>query len=604
MKADIATIPNPEANTAGGPGGLADRSYRLGDDLSTLQNANIMMVDDESITMEVVQTFLEDAGYCRFLLVEDSTKAMAQLREHRPDVLLLDVVMPEVSGFDILKMLRSEEEFKHLPVIILTSSSDAATKLEALDLGATDFLSKPVDSSELSLRVRNTLAAKAYQDQLAYYDVLTNLPNRRLFHDRANWAIDKARRDGRRVAMLHVVFDNFKRVADAFGPSTGDEILKQVTQRLVAHVRSTDTMSFDSTGGRASAELFRLGSADFSVLLPEVDGLSSASVVARRMLQAMSEPLDADGTEVYLTPSIGIAGFPDDGDNTATLVKHAVGASSQAMAQGGGRLQFFSAELNEAALERLRIEADLRKALENGEFNLAYQPKISVATGKVVGAEALIRWRREDGTVVSPDRFIPVAEETGLILPIGEWVMREACRQIKSWRDQGIDLNLAINVSAKQFFHADIVGIAQSAMAESEVNPSSLMLEMTESLLMEHAESAIEIMHQLHDLGLSISIDDFGTGYSSLSYLKLFPMDEVKIDQSFLVDAVTSRQDQALVYVVTYLAHEFGFEVCAEGVENEAQLDLLRKIRCDKYQGYHFSRPLRPDEIAEMIRDF
>ena len=560
-----------------------------------------MMVDDEPLMMEVVQTFLEDAGYRSFVVVEDSTVAMDRLREHRPDVLLLDLVMPELSGFDVLKALRLEPAFKHLPVIILTSSSDAITKLQALDLGATDFLSKPVDPSELSLRMRNTLAVKAYQDQLAFYDLLTNLPNRRLFQDRMDWAIQKARLNGGNVAMLHVVFDELKRVTDTFGPNMSDELLKQLTKRLLANVRASDVLSFDAADSRSLVEVFRLGSMDFSILLPAVDGLSSAANVARRLLDAMSVPLDAEGTEIYLAPSIGIAGYPADGDDTAALIKSAVGASSQALAQGGARLQFYSTELNQASLHRLRLEADIRRALENGEFGLLYQPRVSVSTGEIVGAEALVRWNRGDGKAVSPDEFIQVAEETGLILALGERVLRLACRQIKVWEGLGIDVKVSINVSAKQFFDADLVGIVKSAMADSGVKPASLILEMTESLLMDRAERAVQILHQLHDLGLEISIDDFGTGYSSFSYLKMFPMDEVKIDKSFLVDAVSSREDQALISAMTNLAHEFGFRVCAEGVEQDVQLDLLRRLNCDEFQGYLFSRPISPEALAEMI---
>jgi diguanylate cyclase (GGDEF)-like protein len=596
-----ATVPHEDGNRAAGTGELPHTAYRLGDDFSHLQQARIMMVDDEPIMMDVVQTFLEDAGYCSFHLVDDSTQALGRLREYRPDVLLLDLVMPKVSGFEVLQALRCEPEFKHLPVIILTSSSDAVTKLQALDLGATDFLSKPVDPSELALRMRNTLALKAYQDQLAFYDVLTNLPNRRLFQDRTDWAIQRARNFGGNVAMLHIVFDELKRVTDTFGPATGDELLKHLTKRLLANVRASDALSSDGTDSRSLVEVFRLGSVDFAILLPLVDGLSGAASVAGRILNAMGVPLDADGTEIYLAPSIGIAGYPVDGEDTASLVKSAVGASSQALAQGGGRLQFYSNEMNKASLQRLRLEADMRRALENGEFGLLYQPRVSVSTGAILGAEALIRWHREDGKAVSPDEFIQIAEETGLILALGEWVLREACRQIKAWEQLGVDVKVSINVSAKQFFDADLVGVVKSAMTESGVKPASLILEMTESLLMDRAEVAVQILHQLHDLGLEISIDDFGTGYSSFSYLKMFPMDEVKIDKSFLVDAVNSREDQALISAMTNLAHEFGFRVCAEGVEEDVQLALLRRLGCDEFQGYLFSRPISPAALAEMI---
>ena len=590
-------------NTAALPSGHASIELpgQAREDVSVLGHAKIMMVDDEPIMMEMVQTFLEDAGYRNFVLVEDSRTAMEQLRENRPDILLLDLVMPKITGLEILETLRSEPEFSYLPVIILTSSSDAPTKLRALGFGATDFLSKPVDPSELILRVRNTLAVKSYQDQLAFYDVVTNLPNRRLFHDRADWLIDTARDNGTTVAMLHIVFDELKRVTETFGPVTGDAILKQLSKRLVSNVRASDTLGHEVVDRRSLIEVFRLGSADFSVLLPMEDGITGAETVARRMLEAMSVPFDANGTEVYLAPSMGIAGFPNDAEDMVELVKGAVSASSQALAQGGGRLQFYAAGMNQASLQRLRLEADLRRAVENGEFTLLFQPRVSVSTGRIVGAEALVRWNADDGKPVPPGEFIQIAEETGLILSLGEWVLREVCRQIKCWRDLGVEIKVSVNVSAKQFFDTDLIGIIQSAIAAYDVKPANLIVELTESILVDRTDTAIDILNQLRDLGFEISIDDFGTGFSSLSYLKLFPMDEVKIDRSFVVDALNSREDRALISAITHLAHELGFTVCAEGVEQIAQLELLSELQCDEFQGYLFSRPISPDALAEKI---
>jgi diguanylate cyclase (GGDEF)-like protein len=594
----------PEAVTATGSDTLAAGAGNgLAAEFEHLQEATIMMVDDEMITMEVVQTFLEDAGYRRFVLIEDSVKAMEALHEHRPDVLLLDVMMPEVNGFEILAMLRRDPEFSHLPVIILTSSSDAATKLQALDLGATDFLSKPVDPSELALRLRNTLAAKAYQDQLAYYDVLTNLPNRNLFQDRCHWAIQRAEREDSQVAMLHVAFEDFKRITDSFGPKTGDEVLKQLAERLTGMLRASDSVGRRSKEDTAWLDIFRLGSADFSVLLPAVDSIPRAAAIGQRILDMMREPLDADGTEVYLTPCVGIAGFPDDAGDALSLTRYAMAASSQAFAQGGGRLQFYSAEMNTNSLQRLRMEADLRRAIDNGEFRLLYQPKVGVASGRIVGAEALIRWHRADGSVESPADFIPVAEETGLILPIGEWVLRAGCAQLAAWQRQGMEFGLSVNISARQFFESDLVGLISLTLAEAQVAASQLTLEMTESILIDRPEQALEILKQLRQLGVRISIDDFGTGYSSLSYLKRFQADEVKIDRAFITDVATSKEDRALVYAVTFLAHEFGFRVCAEGVENPAQLEFVSNIRCDEYQGFYFSRPISPEALAELYAD-
>ncbi len=602
MDNEQATLPIANTGGSSDPEINAMQGYKLGDDFAQLQYASIMIVDDEPLTMDVVQTFLEDAGYRKFILVEDSVKAMDQLREHRPDALLLDVMMPVVSGFDILSQLRADPDFTHLPVIILTSSTDAETKLTALDLGATDFLSKPVDPSELALRIRNTLAAKAYQDQLAYYDLITNLPNGQLFQDRTDWAIDRARREHSKMAMLHITFDDFKRITDTFGPTVGDDVLRQLAERLTANVRVSDAMSRDTINRSKWFDIFRVGGAEFSVLLPFVEDVGSAALVGKRVLEAMRKPLIADGTEVYLTPSIGVAGFPEDAADTTTLIKCALGASSQAVEQGYGRLKFYSAEMNETSLRRFRFEAGLRSAVDNGEFRLLYQPKVSVETGAIIGAEALIRWQKPDGEIVAPAEFIPVAEENGLILPVGEWALREACRQIARWRSGGFDMKVSVNISARQFFETDLAALVQSVASEYEIDSTQLVLEITETVLMDNVEQAIATIEKLRDLGLQISVDDFGTGYSSLSYLKRFPIDEVKIDRTFLIDAVTSRKDQALVSAVTYLAHQFGFRACAEGVEDEAQLDFLKRIRCDEYQGYYFSRPISANDFADKLQ--
>ncbi|ASJ75283.1 putative bifunctional diguanylate cyclase/phosphodiesterase [Granulosicoccus antarcticus] len=576
------------------------QAYRLRADFVNLQHATIMMVDDESITMRVLQSFLESAGYHEFILVDNSVTAMDVLRRRRPDILLLDVLMPEVSGFDILQALRQEDEFSHLPVIILTSSSDAATKLKALDLGATDFLSKPVDPSELALRVRNTLAAKAYQDQLAFYDPLTSLPNHHLFQDRLGWSISRAARDKGKLALLHIAFNDFKRVTDAFGPKVGDEVLKQLALRITENISAADVMRRKLEKCNDKIEVFRFGSADFNLLLPSIGAVAETGVIAKRIFETMRLPLDADGTQVYLVPSIGVAAYPDDADDSGSLLKVALGASSQSIAQGGGQLQFYSTEINERTLSRMRMEADLRRAIAEDEFKLLLQPKINLESGKIVGAEALIRWHDPVRGLISPVEFIPVAEDTGLILPIGEWVLREACNTMMTWRKQGIDLKMSVNISARQFFQADLVALVRSVLDEHKFEPSRLVLEMTESILVDDVQTALVILAQLRSLGVQISIDDFGTGYSSLSYLKMFRADEVKIDRAFIRDVTTSREDQALVYAITYLGHEMGFTVCAEGVEDSEQRDYLHKIKCDEYQGFFFSKPVSHIEFSAI----
>ena len=476
------------------------------------------------------------------------------------------------------------------------------SKLRALDLGVTDFLAKPVDPIDLALRVRNTLAAKGYREQLAFFDRLTGLPKRQLFHDRVDWAIARAQRERTKLALLHVTFHEFKLVADTFGPEVGDDVLRQLAGRLTSRLRAADVVSRDVSEDGIGTDVFRLGRTEFSVLLPVIDSIAGAAVVGQRLLAAMREPLDAGGTEVRLTPSIGVAGYPDDADDATSLIQLAIGASAQAVAQGGERLQFFSPAMNRAAGEWLRMEADLHKAVDGGELTLLYQPKIDVSNGAVVGAEALMRWPRPDGLVVSPTDFISIAQQSGMILQLGEWALREACRQAAQWRDQGVSIQMAVNLSAAQFFDAGLAPLVQSVLEESGLGPGALTLEITENIVIDRMTQALAILGDLRAVGVAVSIDDFGTGYSSLGYLRRFEVDEVKIDRTLIADIVASSKDRALIYAVTYLAHKFGFSVCAEGVEDEGQLKILRKIKCDRYQGYLFNRPLDPQTFVERYR--
>ncbi len=602
MTADTTVLLELPADLAEGFDSESRPGYKLRDDFERLKDARIMMVDDERITMEVVQNFLEDVGYHDFVLVEDSTEAMRQLQKQQPDILLLDIIMPEIDGFEILKELRKDPDLMHLPVIILTSSLDAKTKLTALDLGATDFLSKPVDPSELALRVRNTLAAKAYQDQLAYYDILTNLPNSHLFQDRVTWAIERARREELNVALLHIRFDAFERINDTLGPEVGNELLKQLADRLTRQVRASDPVTRHARDGAAWADVFRVGSADFSLLLPSIDNIANVTTVGQRILDDLKAPFHVLGNEMYLAPSIGVAAFPEDAADTASLIKCALNASSQVREEGSRRLQFYSTEANLAAIQRYRLETELRNAIENEEFKLLYQPKVCIDTGSIIGSEALIRWYKEDGAMIPPNDFIPIAEDTGLILPIGEWVLCEACRQIRRWHVEGFKLKVAVNISARQLFETDFIAVVGNAVAEANIDPRYLTLEMTESQLIKNVDQAVQTISQLRKMGIQISMDDFGTGYSSLSYLKQIPLDEVKIDRSFIIDVINSPKDQALVTMITYLAHQFGFQVCAEGVENLRQLQLLKSVECDAYQGYYFSRPIESRKLTEALR--
>lgn len=585
--------------------GTDDRSVadpRAKGDFAQFQNATIMMVDDEPVFIDVVRTFLEITGYRKFIKVEYSYEATDKVREHRPDMLLLGITMPGRGGFDILKTLRDDPDFASLPILVVTSSTDASFKFQALDLGATDFLSKPVDPSELALRVRNTLAARAYQGQLALFDGLTGLPGRELFHDRVDSAIARAHRERTKLVLMHVTFDDFARVTDELGPQAGDEILKQLARRLNSQLRASDSISLETSDNDARPEVFRLRRAEFSVVLPAVKSVTGAAAIGQRLLAAIGEPLHAEGAEIRLKSSIGISGFPDDAEDAATLIKLAMGASRLALAQGGGRLQFSSSAMNQASRQWLRMEEELRRAVTNGELRLLYQPKIDAKNGTVVGAEALMRWPRTDGICVSPSDFISVAEETDMIQPISEWTLREACRQAVQWREQGVDIKVAVNISAIQFFRAELAPLVRTVLEETGLEPRMLTLEITESIVIDRVRQALAILDELRAVGVTISIDDFGTGYSSMSFLKRFKADEVKIDKTLVANVVSSSKDRALVYAITHLAHQFGFAVCAEGVEDDRQREILKELKCDRYQGFLFDRPLDPKSFVTRYR--
>jgi diguanylate cyclase (GGDEF)-like protein len=574
----------------------------LQEECEQLLNATIVMVDDEPITMEVVKVFLEEAGYHNFVLIDKSSEAMAALEHQRPDLLLLDLNMPQVSGFDILKAIRTHPKLKHLPVIILTSSSDNQDKLAALDLGATDFLAKPVDPSELRLRVRNTLAAKAYMDQLAYYDSLTQLPNRYLFMERLEWSLKAARRSGEKLALLNIELDQFNKISDTLGLVAGDHVLRQLTLRIKEVVRGVDLLGHFAIDEYAPVNLFHFDGGVFSLLLHSIRSEQDAALVAQRILEAIRKALLVDNTEIYLTASIGIATYPTEDGDSVFMLQLASSAKDYAKNKGGDCFQFSSRQINTQYQQRLSLEAKLRKALDRNELVLHYQPKLDVQTNAITGVEALLRWHISEHGLIPPNQFIPMAEETGLMIPIGEWVLSHACQQLSEWQQTGkAPIGMAVNLSAVQFQNPEMPAVFKRIIETSGIDPQLLTLEITESSLLEDIESRIESMNRLKDLGLKLAIDDFGTGYSSLSYLKRLPLDELKIDRSFFVNLFEDTKSRALISSLIFLARNLNLRTVAEGVETKQQLLFLQKERCDQYQGFLFRPPLPRTELFELL---
>jgi diguanylate cyclase len=556
--------------------------------------ALVMMVDDEELVIELIRTYLETAGYKRFVFTTEPRKAVELMLRERPQVVLLDIRMPGMSGFDIMQAMRDESSLQHIPVIVLTSVDDPETKLKALGLGVTDFLAKPVDESELVLRLRNTLAAKAYQDYLAYYDRATGLANRQRFMSELERALRDAYGNARMGAVLEFDLDRFKQINEALGPATGDQVIREAGRRIrrAVHglVRADEVAVQQALGAR-------FGGDEFSVLLPSVANVEQASRVVESVLRALAVPYQVDGKELHVTASAGVALFPADGVVIDEVVRNTEAALHQAKQAGRNGYRFYSKEFNDKAAHRLSLENQLRMAIERGELELCFQPKVRVESRALCGAEALLRWRHPQRGIVLPGEFVPVAEESGLIVALGEWALHAACRQLREWNAAGLRrVPVSVNVSPRQF-QPQLPRIVQHAI-RSTGQAGYLRLEVTESSVMADPQKAVTLLRELKALGIRLSIDDFGTGYSSLSYLQKLPLDELKIDRSFLSGIRAEGGDAVLVDVIIAMAHGLGLSVVAEGVENEAQLEYLRKRGCDECQGFLFSEPLQAADFA------
>jgi diguanylate cyclase (GGDEF)-like protein/PAS domain S-box-containing protein len=423
----------------------------------------------------------------------------------------------------------------------------------------------------------------------ARHDFLTGLPNRKLLNDRVRQAIAAAPRHMKKVAVLFLDLDGFKHINDSLGHPIGDRLLQSVAKRLVDCVRGSDTVS-------------RQGGDEFVVLLSEVEGLDSVAATVRRLLQAGAEPHSIDQHDLHVTSCIGVSVFPDDGLDPETLVKNADTAMYEAKENGRQSFQFFKPAMNVRAVERQSIEGSLRRALERQEFALHYQPKINLRTGEISGAEALIRWTHPTRGSVSPAQFIPVAEDCGLILPIGNWVLREACRQARSWVDAGLRLGtMGVNISAIEFRNENFLEGVFAILKDTGLDPTYLELELTESVLMKHPESTASVLQALRAKGVQVAVDDFGTGYSSLSYLQKFSIDALKIDQSFVRRITTAPDETTIVTAVIGMARSLKLRVVAEGVETLKELEFLQAHQCDEAQGYYFGRPIVPAQFAKLL---
>ncbi len=483
-------------------------------------------------------------------------------------------------------------------------SRDKSSRRFPLDLAIS--CSRIGEIFTLSVFARDITERKQWDEKirtLAYNDSLTKLPNRQAFKEQVTRAISIAKHYQRVGAVLYLDLDEFKRINDTLGHDIGDMLLKNVTRRLEAQLRENDLVGRNNDDEEECRNIARLGGDEFTVLLEDIQKPEVAAVVAKRVQDTIARSYNLNGHEVYVTPSIGIAIFPRDGQDVEELLKNADTAMYHAKAVGKNNFQFYSEQMNVLATTRLKLEGKLRKALIFNEMELYYQPQVDLASGQIVSAEALLRWDEQELGMISPAEFIPIAEETGMIIELGEWVLNEACKQNKKWQDAGYcPIRIAVNLSSMQFIQRDLSMKVAKALKNSRLNPQYLELEITESVIMRNVNETISTLNDFKEMGISISVDDFGTGYSSLSYLKRFPLDNLKVDRTFVKDIPDNEDDVTITSAIIALAQSLGLGVVAEGVETQNQVSFLKQQGCEMAQGYLFSEPLPADKMVEMLR--
>lgn len=571
-----------------------------------LSRARILIIDDEPANVRLLERLLLSGGFAEVRGTTDPRTAVALFDEMKPDLVMLDLQMPHLDGFGVMDALRSRiASNDFLPVLVLTADTTRETRDRALSGGAKDFLTKPLERTEVLLRTRNLLETRylhlALKDEnreleaklvyQAFHDSLTGLANRVLFRDRVEHTIARVER-GDQAAVLFLDLDDFKGVNDTLGHAEGDRLLVAIAERLLKATRGCDTVA-------------RIGGDEFAVLLDGLAHHDEALIVVKRIGELMRQPVPLQGREFTVGASIGIAYAATD-IRIDELLRNADVAMYRAKADGKGGHAVFEPSMHAALIARLEMADDLRHALSRGELRVLYQPVIQLDTGKVTGVEALARWHNPDRDSTASAAFIPLAEETGLIVPIGRWVLREACTQARRWQlasEDGIAPTMSVNVSGRQLQDPNFTNDVASILSESQLPPDRLILEITESVLIANTEVALERLHELKALGVRIAIDDFGTGYCNLSYLQKFPLDIMKIDRSFVSNMAATVGDAALASTIVGLATQLKLDTVAEGVEFTEQHDQLIALGCNYAQGYLFARPLAAEIVTAMFRD-
>ena len=550
----------------------------------------VLVVDDDRAMRMAMREVLEEDGY-QIELASNGVEAVALCKKHMPDLVLMDAMMPKMDGFTACKTIREEPEGKHTPILIVTALDDEHSIERAFSAGATDYIPKPVHFGVLRRRIGRLLhasRAEKHVRHLAYNDPLTGLPNRAMFTDYLGKILSNARREEEHLAILFLDLDRFKMVNDTLGHDVGDRLLKAASERIGHCVRSGDLVA-------------RLGGDEFTVILDDVSTHTVAENVADKICSSLSEPYRFMGREMYVSASIGISMWPADGRDINTLMKHADTAMFRAK-ERGGKFQFYEYGMEADVREKLELENDLRYALERDELIVHYQPQMDLRTGSIVGMEALVRWEHPSRGLVPPNDFIPLAEETTLIIDLGERILRLACNQTQSWLETGYSpLRVAVNLSSRQLMQRDLPEKVAMILGETGLHPKYLELEITESVIMNDPDEVIPVLIELKEMGVSLAIDDFGTGYSSLNYLRRFPVDMLKIDASFVRDISTDADDKALISGIIALAKRIRLKVIAEGVETQEQKAFLSEQECDQIQGYYISKPLSASHFEQQI---
>lgn len=704
-------------------------------DIRSQQSSEKVLIVDDDITMLIaMRSVLEKHGF-EVIEAKDAHESMEAFERLDLDIIILDIELPDRNGLSVCEEIRSTRRGKQIPILMSTGMDDHESINRAYEVGATDFIVKPInwpifghrvrymlraanaiadfrraeqlalrlgkviesssneiyiaDADSLELQQANTSAREnlgyssdeliqmriidlmveyesnlflpllqrlkenrrpeafiscqlrrkdgshypvevrlqlSQNDQsnlivaivqdvterkmaedrmrrLAYYDSLTGLPNRTLFTERLELMLKSACRNHNKLAILFIDLDNFKRINDSLGHTVGDALLKETSQRLLTCIRQSD-MASRHLDIHEEISVSRLGGDEFVIVLNKIDHTDVAALVAKRLLDTLSRPTSIEGHEIVITPSIGIAIAPLDSDSVESLLKNADTAMYHAKNNGKNNYQYYTSAMNAMGVERLRLESELRRALENEELVVYYQPQIDISSGKICAAEALVRWHHPKFGLLTPDYFISLAEEMGIILELGEQVLFDACRSAKAWQNKGLVLDkISVNISSIQFNQPNFVERIKNILDGCGLDPKYLQLELTESIIMNKLESTIRFLQELKNMGLSISIDDFGTGYSSLSYLKRFPIDELKIDKSFIVDVDKDSQNEGIVTAIIAMANSLGLSMVAEGVETESQLEHVHKLGVDIIQGYFFSEPISEQGFKKYLSE-